>query len=256
MNRRAARWAAAHQAAPSKVASRTNERPKRSIVETLWPPRLSQMRSAGPGTAEGEARIVVAAILTVVLAVLGRDRRRAVEIAELDVEIGCRRLKVLGTEIGRRARDIARVGLLDGELGDRLALDLVGLQQLRASHALEHQRQLPREIVGIVNARVAAEAAIGGHQVSGVAGQEDAPVAKPARHVGGGTPARDAIDLHGQVGNAGAGANQLDQPLLADVGGGIGGGARIDLGIADRIHHQEAVVQPSPSGRSRRAWDC
>ena len=47
-----------------------------------------------------------------------RSRRRwrtSVEVAELDVEIVRQRLEVLGAEIGRGARDVARVGLLDRE---------------------------------------------------------------------------------------------------------------------------------------------
>ena len=123
------------------------------------------------------------------------------------------RLEILGAEIGRGARDVARVGLLDRELADRLALGLVGVEQLRAGDALEHQRELPGEIVRVVDAGIAAEAAVRRHQMRGVAGQEDAAVLEMARHVGGRAPARDAVDLDRQVGNAGAGAHELDQPL-------------------------------------------
>src|SRR5262249_1615459 len=92
-----------------------------------------EMRRARAGGGEGLARVVV----DLALVTLRADRGRAIEVAELDIEVVGDRLEVLGAEIGRGARDVAGVGLLDGELADRLALGLVGVEQGRPGEALE-----------------------------------------------------------------------------------------------------------------------
>jgi hypothetical protein len=163
-----------------------------------------------------------------------------IDITEFDVEIVRQRFVVGGAEIGGGARHVARVSLLDGKLRHRFALGLVAVEQPWAGHAFEHHCQLPSEVVGIMDTRVAAETAVGRHEVCGVADDEDAPALELARHVGGCAPARHAIDLDVEVGHAGASAHQLDQPLLAGVGSGIGGLNRINLRIADGVHHHEA----------------
>src|SRR5262249_51257077 len=72
------------------------------------------VRSARAWATECKARVVV----HLVLAVLCNDGGRAVQVAQLDIEIVGRRLEVLGPEIGCRAGDIPRVGLLDCEPAD------------------------------------------------------------------------------------------------------------------------------------------
>ena len=129
----------------------------------------------------------------------GQDRRRAIEIAELDVEIRHQRLEVGRAQIGGGAGDVAGVGLLDRELADRPPLRVVARQQLRAGDPLEHERELPGQVVCVLDAGIAAEAAVRRHQVGGVAGEEDATVLKAARHVGGRPPPREPGDLHRQV---------------------------------------------------------
>ena len=65
--------------------------------------------------------------------------------------------------------------------------------------AADHLRQLPREIVRVVDAGVAAEAAVRRHEMRGVADDENAAVLESLRHIGGGAPARVAVDAHRQV---------------------------------------------------------
>ncbi len=91
-----------------------------------------------------------------------------------------------------------------------------------------------------MDAGIAAEAAIGRHQMGAVAGQEDPPLLQPLGDVGGAAPARAAFDLDLQLAIAGGGPHQLDQPRLGDVGRGIGPGHRIGDGVADGVHHQKA----------------
>jgi len=57
--------------------------------------------------------------------------------------------------------------------------------------------------------------------VGGVTGKEDSTLLVVPRHVRGGPPAGDPVDPHGEIGHAGADANQIDQPSLAGVDGGV-----------------------------------
>src|SRR6185503_13636518 len=103
--------------------------------------------------------------------VLRDDRARAVDVAKLDVEVVGERLEILGAEIRRRPSDVARVRLLHGELPDWTTLGLVRGEQARTGNALQHERQLPRQIVAVVDPGVAAEAPVRRHQVRRVAGE-------------------------------------------------------------------------------------
>jgi hypothetical protein len=141
-----------------------------------------------------------------------------IDVTEFDVEIVRQRFVVGGAQISGGARHVSRVSLLDGKLRHRFALGLVAVEQPWAGHAFEHHRQLPGEVVGIMDTRVTAEPAVGRHEVCSVADDEDAPALELARHVGGCAPAGHAIDLDVEVGHAGAGAHQFDQPLLPGVG--------------------------------------
>ena len=95
--------------------------------------------------------------------------------------------------------------------------------------------------MGIVYAGIAAEAAIGRHEMRGIAGDEDAPVAELARDIGRGAPARHAVDLApGKSGTPAPARTELDELRFADIGGGIRGGHGIELGIANRIDDEKA----------------
>jgi len=73
------------------------------------------------------------------IVVFGHDRWRVIKIAELDVEIVDWRLIILGAEVGSRARDVARVRLLHGELACRSPLLFVCREEFRPGEPLQNQ---------------------------------------------------------------------------------------------------------------------
>ena len=191
-----------------------------------------------PGT-RSAARL---AGIVVALSVVGTtvdDRRRPVDVAELDLEVGDDRLVVGCAEIRRSSRDVAGVGLFDGQRADRTALGVIGRQQLRVGDTLDDERQFPGEVVGVGDPRVPAETAVGRHQVGGIAGQEHPAVVVPLGDVGRRSPAADTVDPHVEVGDAGAHPDQLDEPCLARVPRRVGD-VGIGVGIAHRVHGEES----------------
>ncbi len=188
-----------------------------------------------------------------------RSRRRAIEVAELDIEVVGRRLEVLGAEIGRGARDVARVGLLDGELADRLALHLVGLEQRRPGDACRAPARASRRDCARRGFRCCRRsrrwaASDARHRRRGRRGRRwnwraTSEVARQR--------AMPSI-LTGRLGSpAPARTNSINR-CLADVGGGIRRGFRILLRIADRVHRQEArlaVLVHAEEAAERRVVD-
>ena len=77
------------------------------------------------------------------------------------------------------AEHISRVGLLGGESSDRLAFGVVRREQRLVCPAVENVRELPREVVPVLDPAVAAEPARRGHDVRRVAGDEDATLLQP-----------------------------------------------------------------------------
>ena len=166
--------------------------------------------------------------------------RRAVEVAELDVEVVGRRLDVLGAEIGRRAGDVARVRLLDGELADRPALDLVGLEQLRSglpcSTSASFQARLWASWIPVLP----PNPPFGGIRCAASPARKIAAVLVPPCHVGGRAPAGDAVDLarRGPGSPTPARTSSISRCSLMSVAAFE---PRPDpLGVADRVHDQEA----------------
>ena len=138
-------------------------------------------------------------------------------MAELDRRIRDEGLDVLRSELGIESHDVTGVCLLDGELRDRSPLRVVRLQQSRPGAAVEHGRELPREIVRIRDARVASEASGRGHVVGGVTGEEYLPLPKPLGPVGARVPLLNVLDLDRKLRRAQSLAHVLDAPLLAHV---------------------------------------
>ena len=89
------------------------------------------MRRSRAGSSERPARVLVSCTAALV-ARPGRDRRRSIEIAELDVEIVGQGLKVFLAEERRRSRDVACVGLLDRECAGGPPFRLVGVEERRS----------------------------------------------------------------------------------------------------------------------------
>ena len=138
-------------------------------------------------------------------------------MAELDRRVRDEGLDVVRSELGIEPHDVAGVGLLDGELGHRTPLRVVRLQQSRPGAAVEHERELPREIVRIRDARVASEASGRGHVVRRISGEEHAPLLEPLGPVGARVPLLHVLDLDRERRRAESLAHVLDAPLLAHV---------------------------------------
>src|SRR5256884_8346282 len=90
---------------------------------------------------------------------------------------------------------------------------------------------LPRKIVRVVNSRVATEAAVGRHQMCGVAGDEDAFVLEFLRDVRGRVPAGVAIYPDREIRISHARADEINESMLAAVSGRIRGSLRTELRI-------------------------
>src|SRR5262249_59761008 len=87
---------------------------------------------------------------------LRKDRGGLIEVAQLDVEVVGERLKVLFPEELSRARDVSRIRLLDGEGRSGTPLRFVRLEEFRPGNMFQHERQLPCEVVAVVDAAIAA----------------------------------------------------------------------------------------------------
>ena len=104
---------------------------------------------------------------------------------------GAARLDHLLRVVHREARDL---------LGDRLALDLVGVEHAGVGPAGEVRRQVPREVERIGDAGVHAVAGVGHPQVCRIAADQHAPVAKALGHQAAAGPVFLAQDLVLEVG--------------------------------------------------------
>ena len=164
-----------------------------------------------------------------------------VPVAELDRRVRDERLDVLLAELGIEPHDVARVRLLDGELGRPGAAPPRTCPEAPGSGAaVEHQRELPREIVRVRDARVASEASGRRHVVGGVAGEEDPPVPEPLGPVGARVPLLHVLDLDVQVRRAERLAHVPGDALVAHVRPDVS--ALAAVGVGDRVDDEEARV--------------
>ena len=143
------------------------------------------------------------------------DGGGVVAVADLEGEVVDERW-VFGPQVRGDPRGVARVGLVDDELAERPPLGVVGVEQRRPAWPRRTVRELPGEVVRVLKARVAAEAAVGRDDVRGVAGEEHAAGAEALGAVGLGPPVGDVDDLHRDVG-ADRGAQQLARALLGQA---------------------------------------
>ena len=98
--------------------------------------------------------------------------------------------------------------------------------------APQHGRQLPGQVVGILDAGIGAEAAAGRDDVGRVANEEDTPGAVLLRHLSPDRKsqhldvgARDlGPDRNVHLRQSGSGPNQRDDPLVGIVGARLPGG--------------------------------
>ncbi len=165
----------------------------------------------------------------------------AVHVAELDLEIGHQRLEVGRAEVGRGARHVPGVGLLDGETPDGPSLLAVGGQQSGARVALHCPRELPGEVVRVVDAGVPSEASVRRHHVRRVAHEEDAAIRVARRDVRARAPTRHSVDPHLEIRHPRRGSHEPDEVILTRVSRGVAD-IRARRGIAERVHDEKASL--------------
>ena len=190
----------------------------------------------------------------VVVAAVGDHRARSHHQAELHLDVGDERLDVVRAALGHDARRVAVVGLLDHQPRQRAPLGVVGLEQLRRGIAVDHRGELPRQVAGIQDARVAAEPAVGGDDVRRVAGEEDAPLAQAGGVVRLRPPVRDVDDLGRDVRRADGRLQQCLHALVgeafADADGLVGGDVLAHV-LITRNPVPPAAVQPEEAAKLR-----
>ena len=111
----------------------------------------------------------------------------------------------------------ALVGAIDDLAADRLALRVVAVEQGVAGLARGHQRELPGDVVRVLDRGVAAEPVRGRMAVRRVAGEEQAPVAVALRDHVVDLPGADLLDLDRHVRVADREAHALQHRLLREV---------------------------------------
>ncbi len=113
--------------------------------------------------------------------------------------------------------------LFDGGRAHRPPLRVVAVEQSRTRLTAEHRRQLPREVVDVLDAGVGPERPTGRHHMGGVPHQEHPARRERRRRTPRRLPRDAAEHLHVQVRNSGGGPHQLPASLLV-VGRGVLGG--------------------------------
>jgi hypothetical protein len=102
-----------------------------------------------------------------------------------------------------------RERLLDRADHDGMPFGLVRIEQRRDGAAARHVRQLPRQVVSVLDARVPTECTCRRHQVRGVANEKRAPFAEPVGHTGGDRPRAGVGEIGAHVGLSGALSHQF-----------------------------------------------
>src|SRR5216683_6713183 len=106
-----------------------------------------------------------------------------------------------------------------------------------------------------MNTGVAAEAAVGWHQMRRISDEENALVLKFLCYTRRGAPAGKPVDPHRQVRHAHAGADERYQLTFAYILRNIECGLWIALGVAEDIHGEEprlaGAIHPEKPGQRR-----
>src|SRR4051794_15238503 len=122
-----------------------------------------------------------------------------------------------GSKPGRSARHVPGKSLLNGELSDGLSFAGIGTQQPLARVPLQHQGEFPREVVRVVNTRVAAESTVRRHEMGGIANDKDPLFLESLRNARAGAPPCETVDFHVEIRYSNRCPHELNQPGLADV---------------------------------------
>ena len=143
--------------------------------------------------------------------------------------------------VGIETEHVAGVRLLGREGADRPPLGVVRVEQLGPCPPVENVRELPREVVPVLNTAVAAEPTGRRHLVHRVPGEEDAALLEPLGIRGRRRPALHVLDLDRDVRVAERLADVLDarRPahVLADPD------RACSVGVRRRVHDEEAGLQ-------------
>src|SRR5215469_15341811 len=129
-------------------------------------------------------------------------RGRVVAVADLHREVVDDWLNVLRAQVRCDPRDVPGVGLLDGQVPDGSALRVIGLQERWPGGPGEHQRQLPGQVVRILDTGVSPVSAIRRDDVRGITGEEHPPALVGVGALGDRLPGSDVLDDDWYAGNA------------------------------------------------------
>ena len=104
-----------------------------------------------------------------------------------------------------------------------------------------------------MDAGVPAEAAVRGHEVGRIPGEEDPAHAVAAGYVGSRPPASQAVDADGELGEARPDPDQLDQPALARIRSRVRGArhGRVPQGVDDEEARAAALVEAEEAAEGR-----
>ncbi len=133
-------------------------------------------------------------------------------------------------------------GLGDPQVLQRggVPLAVVGLQQLLADHPGADQRDLPREVVGVLDAAVHAARTVGRQRVRGVAREQHPPHPQPVDDPLVEPVGADPVDLVRDV--ADHRADPLVEPAVGALGLDVGVGRQLPVDPPDvvglRVHHE------------------
>src|SRR5215469_12992193 len=139
---------------------------------------------------------------------------------------------------GRGAGHVAGKCLFDREQRYWPAFRLIGVKQPRTRVSFDDEGEFPGKIVGLVDAGIPAETAIGRHEVRRIARDEYATVMQLPGDARRRPPATVAVDPHGKI-SAYSGTHELDESRLTQVSSCVHGCLRIEGRVANDVHTEK-----------------
>ena len=139
-------------------------------------------------------------------------------MAKLDRRVGDEGLQVVLAELGIEPQDIARVGLLDGELGDRTPLGVVGVEQLRPRVPPSTRASFQARLCASATPVLPPKPPVGGIAWAASPARKIRPSWKRSAHSARGVPLLHVLDLDRQIRRPERLADVLDAAVVAHVG--------------------------------------
>src|SRR5689334_23037408 len=118
-----------------------------------------------------------------VIPVFGHDGIGTVDVTHLDIKIRRDWLESIPAHIWRGAQNVAGIGLLYREYSQRTPFRSVGRKKPGSSESLQHKCEFLGQVVRVLHAGVTAKASVGGHNVGGIACDEDSTILELLGHV-------------------------------------------------------------------------